>query len=97
MARTRLTDDEIATALAGLPGWSRYGDAITKRFTFPTFAEAIAFVTRVAPLADAMDHHPDLDIRYNRVTCSLSTHDRDGVTELDVRLASQIEGVGQAE
>ena len=97
MARTRLTDDEIATALEGLPGWSRHGDAITKRFTFPTFAEGIAFVTRLAPLADALDHHPDIDIRYTRVTCTLSTHDRGGVTELDVRLASQIEGVARAE
>lgn len=89
---TRLSDIEIARSLAGLSGWVRRGDAIVKTFSFPRFADGIAFVTRVAALADAMDHHPDIDIRYTKVTCALSTHSAGGLTSLDLALAQKIEG-----
>ncbi len=87
----KLSDLEIQRALGGLNGWSRRGDALNKTFTFPTFAEGIAFVNRVAKLADARQHHPDIDIRYTKVTLVLSTHDAGGVTEKDLDLASAIE------
>ncbi|HEX6629555.1 MAG TPA: 4a-hydroxytetrahydrobiopterin dehydratase [Gemmatimonadaceae bacterium] len=89
--RTRLTDDEITRELASLPGWERRGDAIARTFTFTRFADGIAFVDRVAVAADAADHHPDIDIRYTRVTCALSTHDAGGITRADVRLAREID------
>lgn len=88
---TRLSDVEIQRALNGLAGWSRRGDALVKTFTFERFADGIAFVDRVAEAADAMNHHPDVDIRYTRVTTSLSTHDAGGVTQNDLDLAKKIE------
>ena len=90
-----LSDIGIQRELGGLPGWSRRGDALTKTYTFDKFANGIAFVGRVASAADAMDHHPDIDIRYTKVTMSLSTHDAGGVTASDLRLAEQIEASAQ--
>jgi 4a-hydroxytetrahydrobiopterin dehydratase len=87
----RLSDLEIQRALGSLPGWSRRGDVLTKVYTWPTFAAGIEFVTRVARAADAADHHPDIDIRYTKVTCTLSTHDAGGITEADLTLARRIE------
>lgn len=87
----KLSDLEIQRALGGLTGWSRRGDALTKTFTFATFAEGIAFVDRVARIADAKQHHPDIDIRYTKITFVLSTHDAGGITEKDLELASAIE------
>jgi 4a-hydroxytetrahydrobiopterin dehydratase len=88
---TRLPDLDIQRALGSLPGWSRRGEALTKTFTFPTFAEGIAFVGRVARAADAVNHHPDIDIRYTKIVCTLSTHDAGGITSNDLSLASTIE------
>ena len=62
-----------------------------KTYTFGTFAEGIAFVNRVAKAADAANHHPDIDIRYTKITCILSTHDAGGVTDADLKLADEIE------
>ena len=89
----KLSDLEIQRARGSLPGWSRRGDVLTKAFTFPTFAEGIAFVQRVATAADAMNHHPDIDIRYTKVLFTLSTHDAGGITENDLALARAIEGL----
>ena len=89
----RLSDLEIQRALGALPGWSRRRNVLTKTCTWPTFAQGIEFVTRVAKVADAMNHHPDIDIRYTKVTCALSTHDAGGITELDLKLAEEIERV----
>ena len=91
--RTKLSDVEIQRALGSLAGWSRRGDALAKTFTFPAFAAGIAFVNGVAERADAADHHPDIDIRYTKVTCTLSTHDAGGITQADLDLAREIEGV----
>ena len=90
---SRLSDLEIQRALGTLPGWSRRTDVLTKTFTWPTFAQGIAFVTRVAKAADQMNHHPDIDIRYTKVTFALSTHDAGGITERDLELAREIEQV----
>lgn len=87
----KLSDVEIQRALGSLSGWTRRGDALTKTYTFPRFADGIAFVHRVAEAADAMDHHPDIDIRYTKVTCTLSTHSAGGITALDLELAGKIE------
>jgi 4a-hydroxytetrahydrobiopterin dehydratase len=90
--RQKLSDLEIQRALGGLPGWSRRGDALTKTYTFDKFANGISFVDRVAAAADDMDHHPDIDIRYTKVTMTLSTHDAGGITSSDLKLAEKIEG-----
>lgn len=91
--RQKLSDLEIQRALGGLAGWSRRGATLTKTFTFDRFADGIAFVSRIATVADEMDHHPDIDIRYTKVTIGLSTHDAGGITQSDLDLAQKIEGV----
>ncbi|CAN1518995.1 COG2154 Pterin-4a-carbinolamine dehydratase [Caulobacteraceae bacterium] len=77
-------------ALTGLKGWApaKGRDAIVKTFSFPDFNAAFGFMTRVALLADKLDHHPEWSNVYNRVEVLLATHDADGVTALDVQLAS---------
>jgi 4a-hydroxytetrahydrobiopterin dehydratase len=89
----RLSDLEIQRALGSLPGWARRGDILTKTFTFKRFADGIDFVQRVARAADRMNHHPDIDIRYTKITCALTTHDAGGITESDLTLAGEIEKV----
>ena len=89
--RQKLSDLEVQRALGGLAGWSRRGDALVKTYTFARFGEGIAFVGRVAKVADEMDHHPDIDIRYTKITTTLSTHDAGGITQSDLRLAERIE------
>lgn len=89
--RELLSDIAIHRGLANLPGWSRKGDAITKTYQFKTFPAAISFVGRVADAAETADHHPDLDIRYTKVTCTLSTHDAGGITQNDLDLAAEID------
>lgn len=86
-----LDDQEIRTKLDGLRGWTREGETIRKTYTLASFADAIAFVQRVAGLAERADHHPDIDIRYDRVGCSLSTHSEGGLTRKDFDLARQID------
>ena len=86
-----LPDDSIQDRLRTLPNWSRDGDEIVKTFELPSFPDAIAFVTRVADLAEKANHHPDLDIRYRKVRVALSTHDQGGITDKDFALAAEIE------
>jgi 4a-hydroxytetrahydrobiopterin dehydratase len=74
---------EIESQLREHPGWTATGDALTRIFAFKTFPDAIAFVARLAFDAEAADHHPDLDIRYRKVTVTWSTHSEGGVTEKD--------------
>ena len=89
--RTKLSDLEIRRALGTLPGWSRKGDALNKTYSFARFADGIHFVQQVAEVADRMNHHPDIDIRYTRIAFSLSTHDAGGITQRDLDLAGAIE------
>jgi len=79
-----LTNDQIVDGLKTLPGWTREGDAIRKQFTFGSFPEAVAYVQRLVPGAEAADHHPDLTINYRRVTVVYSTHSEGGVTDKDL-------------
>ncbi|MFO1536542.1 MAG: 4a-hydroxytetrahydrobiopterin dehydratase [Actinomycetota bacterium] len=87
----RLTDADVAAALATLPGWVRHGDARETPFELPTFPAAVAFVVAVADRAEAANHHPDLDLRWRRVRCALTTHDEGGLTDKDVALAREID------
>lgn len=73
-----------------VPCWENNGKEITRTYKFKDFKEALAFVNRVAELADAADHHPDIDIRWNKVKLTLSTHSAGGLTEKDFALARQI-------
>jgi len=91
--RQKLSDLEIQRALGGLPGWARRGDALTKTFSFDRFADGIRFIDRLARVADDMNHHPDIDVRYTKITVMLSTHDAGGITQADLRLAEKIEMV----
>ena len=79
----RLAAAEIQQRLTGLQGWALDGHAIRKPFTFAGFLDAIAFVNRLAPVAEAADHHPDILINYKRVTLTYSTHSQGGLTVKD--------------
>ncbi len=89
----RLSDEEIGAALAGLPGWAYGGGSLQRRVSFPTFMDGIAFVNRVAELAELAGHHPDITIQYSNIALALSTHDAGGVTEKDVDLARRIDAL----
>lgn len=88
-----LSAAEVENALKRLPGWQREGIAIARIFQFPDFKAAMEFVNRVAAEAELANHHPDIDIRYNKVTMSLVSHDSGGVTQRDVRMAARINEV----
>ena len=94
--RQKLSDLEIQRALGGLPGWARKGAALAKTFSFDRFADGIRFIDRLARVADDMNHHPDIDVRYTKITIMLSTHDAGGITDADLRLAEKIEMVNGA-
>lgn len=89
-SNARLDDEAIAEALAGLDGWTREGDALTRTFRFASFLDAIGFIGRLAPEAEALDHHPELFNVYDRVDVRLTTHDTGGISALDVALARKL-------
>jgi 4a-hydroxytetrahydrobiopterin dehydratase len=89
-----LTDSEIQQALGSLSGWQRQGKAIQRVFAFPDFKAAMQFVNKVADAAEQANHHPDIDIRYNKVTTALISHDSGGVTQRDVKMAKRINEIG---
>jgi 4a-hydroxytetrahydrobiopterin dehydratase len=86
-----LSDEEIDSRLAGLGGWRREGDAIVKEFKLDDFVGSVDFLNRVTPVAEEMNHHPDVSIAWNKVTVTLSTHSEGGLTENDFQLASRID------
>lgn len=90
MSRTRLSDDEIVERLKTLGGFRREGDRLVTELTFPSFVEAFGWMASVALVAEKLDHHPDWKNVYNRVTVELYTHDADGITELDFKLAARM-------
>ena len=96
MAAPVLSDIEIQRALNQLQGWSRRGHVISKTFTVPTFPAGIAFISRIADAAERVQHHPDIDIRYTKITIALSTHDSGGLTQLDIDMARTIETLAPA-
>jgi 4a-hydroxytetrahydrobiopterin dehydratase len=88
-----LTDSEIATRLAELSGWQRAGDAIEKTFERGDFVGSVAFVDKLVEPAEAMNHHPDVEISWDKVTVSLSSHSEGGLTGSDFELAARIDAL----
>lgn len=89
----KLDEAKITTALATVPQWKRNGEIISRTFEFPDFAAAMKFVNAVAALAEAAQHGPDIDIRWNIVTIAVTTHDVGGLSEKDFALARQCDAV----
>lgn len=87
----KLSAAQIKSALAAAPDWTRRGKTITRTFVFKDFPAAIKFVNAAAKLAEQAWHHPDIDIRWNKVTLVLTTHDAGGLTEKDFTLASKFD------
>ncbi|WP_395293843.1 4a-hydroxytetrahydrobiopterin dehydratase [Kitasatospora hibisci] len=96
-SRARLTEDEIAAAMAALPEWTRDGDAISRTADARDFPAAIRVVVAVAGEAETLDHHPDIDIRWRTLRFVLSTHSAGGLTALDFTLAARIDTALRAE
>ena len=88
----RLTDEAVRQGLEGSE-WTRQGDSIVRELELADFASAMAFANSVAALAEAANHHPDIDIRWRKVTYTLSTHSAGGLTQLDLDLAAQIDSL----
>ena len=87
----KLTEKEIESSSAKLKGWTIVEGQLHKKFAFKDFREAMSFITKVALTAESMDHHPDIDIRYNKVTLNVLTHSAGGLTEKDFTLAQAID------
>ncbi|OBA63859.1 4a-hydroxytetrahydrobiopterin dehydratase [Mycobacterium sp. 1100029.7] len=88
-----LTDDQVATALGDLDGWEHSDGALRRSVKFDSFLAGIDAVRRVGEHAESKDHHPDIDIRWRTVTFALVTHSEGGITEKDVQLARDINGI----
>ena len=89
----KLAQEDVEQRLTQFSEWSLTGDAIQRTLKFDNFINAMAFVNKVAELAERVQHHPDILVRYSKVTLTLSTHDAGGLTEKDFDLARQIDGV----
>ena len=89
----RLSPDELAVALSGLPLWSGDGEGIRRSVELPGFADAVAAIVRIGFVAERMDHHPDVDLRWRTLHLTLATHSAGGVTELDLELARRIDAL----
>ncbi len=87
----KLNAVQIKSALATVPKWKKMGASITRPFGFKDFPAAIQFVNTVARRAEQAGHHPDIDIRWNQVTLTLTTHSEGGLTEKDFKLARQLD------
>jgi 4a-hydroxytetrahydrobiopterin dehydratase len=87
----RLTPKQIKESLSTVPKWKKRGSEITRTYEFKDFPAAVKFVTAVARLAEKAWHHPDIDIRWNKVTLTLSTHDEGGLTQKDFDLAARFD------
>ncbi len=88
-----LDKDEVQERVSSLPDWTEQQGEIVRRLEFPDFVTAMGFVNSVAAKAEAAGHHPDIDIRYNRVRLALVSHDAGGLTQRDFDLAAAIEGL----
>ena len=93
MARTLLSQEHIERQMKELKGWKQEGKEIKKTVKLKDFVRSMGFVNSVALLAEKMDHHPDIDIRWNTVHLTLSTHDAGGLTDFDFNLAKQIDAL----
>jgi 4a-hydroxytetrahydrobiopterin dehydratase len=89
-SKQKLSEQQLHDLLIELPEWALEDGKLVRDWTLPTFVEAIAFVNRVAKLAEEAQHHPDIDIRYNLVQLALVSHDAGGITERDAGMARQL-------
>ena len=89
----KLSEAEVRARLSEIQGWQLVDGKLQKTFTFGSFVQAFGFMSSVALLAEAMDHHPEWSNVYSRVTIALNTHDVSGISELDFALAKKIEGI----
>jgi len=89
-----LSKEESDRRLKRLKGWRTDGSFLTKTFEFDEFMDGIGFIERVAKVAEGLNHHPDIHVRYTSVTFKLQTHSEGGVTEWDFELAKAIDGIG---
>jgi 4a-hydroxytetrahydrobiopterin dehydratase len=96
MRPKKLSEEEVAEKLSHLTGWNREGDVISKTFQFANFVKSLEFVNHLGTTAEEVQHHPDLEIRYDKVKVSLSTHDAGGITENDFKLATFAEQLSDA-
>jgi 4a-hydroxytetrahydrobiopterin dehydratase len=94
---SKLNASEIKSALAAVPEWNRKSATIARTFQFKDFPAAVRFVNAVAEIAEQAWHHPDIDIRWNKVTLTLTTHDAGGLTEKDFALAQRFDRLPAAE
>lgn len=88
-----LSNDEVDAAAADLEGWQRTDGALRRSVTFPSFLDGVEAVRRVAEHAERADHHPDIDIRWRTVSFALVTHSEGGITDKDVQMAAEIDGI----
>jgi 4a-hydroxytetrahydrobiopterin dehydratase len=86
-----LEDQALQDAIAGLPRWTLSEQGLRRELSFADFKQALAFVNRVGALAEAAGHHPDIDVRYNRVALTLITHDVGGITRRDIKMAKHLD------
>jgi 4a-hydroxytetrahydrobiopterin dehydratase len=87
----KLTPTQIKASLGSVPKWKKKGSAISRTYEFKDFPAAVKFVNNVAKIAEKAWHHPDIDIRWNKVTLALTTHDAGGLTEKDFELAAKFD------
>ncbi len=87
----KLSEAEIKEALTAVKSWTRKGQVLRRTFEFADFAAAMKFVNSVARAAEKAGHHPDIEIRWNKVTLALTTHDAGGLTDLDLKMAAQLD------
>jgi 4a-hydroxytetrahydrobiopterin dehydratase len=88
-----LSSEMVQEKLRSLPHWKLEGKEIVRRWEFPDFVQAMAFVNQVAEKAEKAGHHPDIDIRYNKVRLALISHDKGGLTERDMKMAQAIDSL----
>jgi 4a-hydroxytetrahydrobiopterin dehydratase len=89
----RLSPDELAAALTGLPLWSGNEDGLHRTVELPSFRDAVAAITAIADVAEELDHHPDIDLRWRTLHLTLVSHSAGGVSELDLELARRIDAL----
>src|SRR5450755_3180622 len=92
-----LSDAEVQQALQKISGWKKTGNAIARNFQFTNFVAAMDFVNQIAEAAEAVNHHPDIHISYNKVTMVLVSHDAGGITQRDIRMAGKINELESAQ
>ena len=90
MERKLLSSEEVTAALAGLDGWRAEDGSLKRRFEFANFAEALAQVNRIGAIAEELDHHPDITFGWGYAEVLTTTHDRGGITPVDIELAARI-------